>query len=124
MIRFTRCMRRCIISASTLAAAAYLSASPCKAQVVKKLAEGFESASWRSFAYATAPGSILLSDEAGPDTQSKHSLLIEARFNGTFGGFGGSPAQPMVIPGEVNTSSLKVKTSDVDYAITVNFRDG
>jgi len=101
MIGFSMHPTRFMIRIATIALLAAIGAiiPAASAQVVKKLADGFEGAGWKSSPFATAPGSVSISDDVAPDSgSSKHSLLIEARFAGTFGGFGGSPNQPLIKP--------------------------
>lgn len=93
---------------------------------VHKVAEPFESVSWRASDDSTAEGAVRLSQEVAPELKqtSKGALDFEASFSGKgFEYFQGAPAQPLVIPGVTKTVSLWVR-NHTKYDWVLQFQDG
>ena len=126
MNRFHLSTGRCLLP--LLAAVALCLAAPfasrANGETVKKLADGFEAAGWHNSPYASAAGTVALSDDAAPVDGSKHSLMIEAHFSGQFGGYSAVPPQPLIIPGDAKTITVQIKIITPGYGVKINFRDG
>ena len=101
-----------------------VTATLAAAAEVKKLADDFESVAWHNGIYNTAGGVPLLSDDVPSDITSKHSLMIQAHFTGTFGGYSVQPNKPLIIPGEAKSITLRVKAITPNYGLKMTFRDG
>ena len=94
--------------------------------VVHKIAEPFESVSWRGSDDSTAEGTVKLSGDVAPELkQSSNSALdFEASFSGKgFEYFQGVPVQPFVIPGVTKTISVWVRNR-TKYDWVMQFKDG
>jgi hypothetical protein len=94
--------------------------------VVHKVAEPFESVSWRGSDDSTAQGAVKLSPDIAPELKqaSKASLDFDASFSGKgFEYFQGIPVQPLAIPGVTKTLSLWVRNR-TKYEWVLQFKDG
>jgi len=94
--------------------------------VVHKVAEPFESVSWRGSDDSTADGAVKLSADVAPELRqaSKGAVDFEASFSGKgFEYFQGTPAQPLVVPGVTKTVSVWVR-NHAKYDWVMQFKDG
>lgn len=93
---------------------------------VHKVAEPFESVSWRASDDSTADGAVKLSADVAPELKqmSKGALDFEAAFSGKgFEYFQGKPTQAFVIPGVTKTVSVWVRNR-TKYDWVLQFKDG
>ena len=93
---------------------------------VHKVAEPFESVSWRGSEDSTASGVVKLSSDVASELRqaSKSSLDFEVSFSGKgFEYFLGEPVQPFVIPGVTKNVSLWVRNR-TKYGWVLQFKDG
>ncbi len=94
--------------------------------LVHKVAEPFESVSWRGSDDSTAEGAVKLSVDVAPELRqvSKSAMDFEASFSGKgFEYFQGTPVQPFVIPGVAKIISVWVRNR-TKYDWVMQFKDG
>ena len=104
---------------------AVLLTAPTQAQLVHKVAESFEQATWLPDQWNKAKGRASLVAEAAPEVQTAHSQKLDVAFSGEgFEPFTAVPAQPLWIPGDAKTLTVRFKLSDSRYAFKVDFLDG
>ena len=104
---------------------AILLAPVAPAQPVHKTAEDFEQMAWVPDQWNKAKGRVSLVAEAAPDVKTAKSLKLDVEFSGEgFEPFTAIPAQPLWIPGDARSVTLRCKVSDSRYAFKVDFLDG
>jgi hypothetical protein len=87
-------------------------------QVVHKVAEDFERGPWVPDQWNKAQGRVSLAAEAAPDAKTAKSLKIDVDFSGGgFEPFAAIPSQPLWIPGDAKSITLRFKASDSRYAL-------
>ncbi|HEX8552810.1 MAG TPA: sugar-binding protein [Abditibacteriaceae bacterium] len=96
------------------------------AETVKKIAEPFESITWKVGDDSSANGILKTLPDVAPNIAalSKNALDIEAAYSG--GGFEALkavPSQPFVIPGNARTLSMWIRTTG-GYGWVMQFKDG
>jgi hypothetical protein len=110
--------RTCLVLAMLLALTA-------RAQLVHKVAEDFEQTPWLPDQWNKAKGQVSLLAEAAPDVRTAKCLKMDILFSGEgFEPFTAIPPQPLWIPGDAKTITLRFKLSDSRYAFKVDFTDG
>ena len=78
--------------------------------VVRKVAEPFDQVAWPNDAWVRAGGGSRLVDDVPPNSPPGKSLEIDVRFSGKgFEWFGVAPAEPLVIPGDLKTVTLRLQ---------------
>ena len=93
--------------------------------VVRKTAESFDEAAWAPGAWNRAAGTTRLSGEVASDAGGGKCMEIEMQFAGKgFEWFGTTPPEPLVIPGDVRTVTMRYATSDKQFPVIVTFHDG
>lgn len=100
-------------------------ASVSQAQPVRKLAEDFEQVAWQPDQWNRAKGRVTLAPDAAPDVKTARSLKLDIEFSGGgFEPFSAVPTQPLWIPGDAKSLTLRCKVSDSRYGLKVDFLDG
>ena len=114
-----------LIGPKTFFALAALLATAAQAQLVHKVAEDFEQTAWVPDQWNKAKGQVSLVAEAAPDVRTATSVKMDITFSGEgFEPFTAVPPQPLWIPGDAKTVTLRFKLSDSRYAFKVDFLDG
>ena len=116
----------CLCAGSAWAAPATPAAPAAPpARTVRKAAETFDDTVWVNDPWSTGLGKTSLSSDVAPDCSSKRSLQFQTRYSGKgFEGVTIKPPQPLVIPGDVKTITIRVKRTDARYGLKVHFLDG
>jgi hypothetical protein len=110
---------------TTLFILAVLLARGAHAQLVHKVAEDFEQTPWLPDQWNKAKGQISLAADAAPDVRTATSVKMDIAFSGEgFEPFTAVPSQPLWIPGDAKTLTVRFKLSDSRYAFKVDFLDG
>lgn len=94
--------------------------------LVQKIAEPFESVSWKASDDNTATGSAKLTSDVAPQLSgvSKNALDLAPSFSGQgFEYFQASPVRPLVIPGVTKRVTLWIR-NDPKYPWVMQFKDG
>ena len=114
-----------IILAAVLLAASACAAGETPGMPVRKTAESFDEAAWPPEPWARAPGATRLSADVAPEAGGGKCLDVEAKFTGSgFEWFAAMPAEPLVIPGQARSVTMRFRYDDKRYPIILNFRDG
>jgi len=107
------------------AACGFAIAASSFAATVTKRAASFEGSAWRVDQWAKARGETKLVADVAPGAPGSKSLATKVAFAGNgFQWFSIVPPSPLVIPGDLKTVTLRVKTTDPRVGMTLNFRDG
>lgn len=82
--------------------------------VVKKIAEDFAGQSWMKDQYSKALGRVAQDAVKAPDSTTEKSLRIEVDFSGKgdFEHFSATPLEPLYIPGDARTITMRIKRSE------------
>jgi hypothetical protein len=100
-------------------------AAEAPATLVRKTVETFDEVAWPPEASSRAAGTTRLSAEAAPDAGGGKCLEVEVRFAGKgFEWFAVAPAEPLAIPGDAKSVTMRFRAEDKRYPIILNFRDG
>jgi lysophospholipase L1-like esterase len=100
-------------------------ATAARAQLVHKVAEDFEQTPWLPDQWNKAKGQVSLVAEAAPDVRAATSVKMDIAFSGEgFEPFTAVPPQPLWIPGDAKTVTVRFKLSDSRCAFIVGFLDG
>jgi hypothetical protein len=95
------------------------------ATAVRKTVETFDEAAWGPDAWNKAGGTTRLSAEVAPEAGGGKCLEVEVRFAGKgFEHFAAAPAEPLVIPGDARSVTMRFRAEDKRYPVTLHFRDG
>ncbi|MCX5682106.1 MAG: hypothetical protein NT049_00245, partial [Planctomycetota bacterium] len=118
--------KRCaVVSLSVLFLGTLCAAAEGPATLVRKAVETFDEVAWSPEPDSRAAGASRLSAEVAPEAGGGKCLEVEVRFGGKgFEWFAVGPAEPIVIPGDAKSVTMRFRAEDKNYPIIVNFHDG
>ena len=89
-------------------------ASAQTSTLVKKTADAFDGPVWQLSQWNTGAGEMVIADQAAPDSASKKSMEIRAKFTGKgFEAVSVLPQQPLIIPGDMKSLTIRARRSDL-----------